>query len=417
AAILSVQCLYQNSILLLALGLAGATVAWWRGERSTALTVLGIGAVAAVSLLPYVGPLKRAREWSELLSQGATTYDIGVHLERALSRPNGFVLIVWEILALLTTVATLIYVARYFLSQSTRKTKPRLSKRERRATRKRQENAEPTPSPRRTHDPAYAIQREIRPFAVPYSTIAVLLAWLLTIAFFRSAELGPKPWYFLSLLGLTALWFDTVLVSPLNIGPWSLVVRSLVAIGISCVTLWGAATNLKKSPTNAPQVAALVSEEASADDLVVVLPWHFGISWERYYTGSAPWMTAPPISDLTIHRYDLLKKKIDSCASLDVPYEQIERTLKAGHNVWIVGFVWPSNLAPPESVTAEDTSEFNVNEHLLRWALDMGRFVERHTQESETPIKIPPNFKPPDYEYLRLWRFKGWQDKPPQKAS
>ena len=55
AAVLSVQCLYQNAFLLFAICIAGCFVCFRCRQDRTALLLVGVGAVAAVSLLPYIG--------------------------------------------------------------------------------------------------------------------------------------------------------------------------------------------------------------------------------------------------------------------------------------------------------------------------------------------------------------------------
>jgi hypothetical protein len=47
-----VQCLYQNAPLLLGIGLGGAAACLSNGHRRRAALVLGIGALAALSMLP-----------------------------------------------------------------------------------------------------------------------------------------------------------------------------------------------------------------------------------------------------------------------------------------------------------------------------------------------------------------------------
>ena len=59
-------------------------------------------------------------------------------------------------------------------------------------------------------------------------------------------------------------------------------------------------------------VASRLAESVKAGDLIVVSPWYYGVAFQRYYRGQAPWMTVPPIEDLKIHRYDLLKEKMKS---------------------------------------------------------------------------------------------------------
>jgi predicted membrane-bound mannosyltransferase len=67
-AIISVQCLFQNSFLLLAMCVAAAVVNMRRSDFKTALAALAIGVPAAMSLLPYRNIIREAQDWS-MLSQ------------------------------------------------------------------------------------------------------------------------------------------------------------------------------------------------------------------------------------------------------------------------------------------------------------------------------------------------------------
>ncbi len=413
AAVLSVQCLFQNALPLLAMGLAGAGVAVSRKERTTAVTILAIGAVAALSLLPYLGPLRRSSEWSTLMTQEVTLVDVKNHLLYTLSAPNESVGTVWGVVALLAVAATAISLLRSL--QTHRPTQSRgQTRRADKAQRKQRRAASGSVA---GGDATLDKVAQMPSYLLAFATLTVLLAWGLTVGLLVSGGFDPKPWYFLSVLGLTALWIDTALAALFAGGAISLGVRSVVAAGVGLIATSGATPHLRQQHTNAPAVAALVSEQTTADDLVVVLPWHFGVSWEHYYAGEAAWTTAPPIADSKIHRYDLLREQIEAGASLEEVFGRMERTLKAGNSVWIVGFIWPSNRRPPPALLAERDDTWDVNRQLFRWAIDVTRFVERHAQRSAQPLEHPPGFTPSPYEFLDLWRIEGWQDEPPQTAS
>jgi len=63
AVVLSVQLLYQNAFFVLAVCTAGAGVCFRRSQPRNAIAILSIGAVAALSLLPYVSPIYHAQSW------------------------------------------------------------------------------------------------------------------------------------------------------------------------------------------------------------------------------------------------------------------------------------------------------------------------------------------------------------------
>jgi len=85
--------------------------------------------------------------------------------------------------------------------------------------------------------------------------------------------------------------------------------------------------------------------ELHPSDLIVVVPWQFGIPFQRYYRGAAHWVTIPSIADHQVHRYDLMKSKMISAHPIDDLAEAIRVTLVSGNRVWFVGGL---NLPTPE---------------------------------------------------------------------
>ena len=70
-ALLSVQCLYYNSVLLLAIAAGAVAVAARKRAWKTVGLVLGIGLLAAASLLPYVPMMRRMGDWTFMVSYPA----------------------------------------------------------------------------------------------------------------------------------------------------------------------------------------------------------------------------------------------------------------------------------------------------------------------------------------------------------
>jgi len=68
-------------------------------------------------------------------------------------------------------------------------------------------------------------------------------------------------------------------------------------------------TAITERQTNIDIVARTVAARAASTDLIVVAPWQFGVTFQRYYRGPASWVTIPSIADHQVHRYDLIKSK------------------------------------------------------------------------------------------------------------
>jgi hypothetical protein len=102
--------------------------------------------------------------------------------------------------------------------------------------------------------------------------------------------------------------------------------------------------------TNLDFVAQRLNREAGKEDLVLVHPWFCGVTFNRYYTGGAEWLTLPPLTDHRLQRLDLFKEQMQLEAPIQTVLEKVEATLRAGHIVWLVGYYPFSNPpAPPRS--------------------------------------------------------------------
>src|SRR2546427_131604 len=99
--------------------------------------------------------------------------------------------------------------------------------------------------------------------------------------------------------------------------------------------------------TNVDLIAQYVHTAAQPGDLILVNPWYVGITFNRYYRGPVPWMTLPPMEDLTVHRYDLLKLRMTSAEPLAPLYGAIQGALESRHRVWLVGGLLFPPAGPP----------------------------------------------------------------------
>jgi len=167
--------------------------------------------------------------------------------------------------------------------------------------------------------------------------------------------------------------------------------------------------------TNVDLVAERIAAEAAPQDLVVVTPWYYGVSYLRYDRGSAPWTTVPALADHRIHRYDLVKERMAQAEPLADVLGAIERTLRAGHRVWVVGEVvipppgTPVPVLPPAPAAASGWQE---HPYLQAWSLQLGAFLRDHATgggRARLPSPGPVN----GYERLELLVFSGWQSPPP----
>src|SRR5262249_40029690 len=137
------------------------------------------------------------------------------------------------------------------------------------------------------------------------------LSPLLYLGFLRMLSYPTTQWYYLALMGFLAVGIDAA---------WELVVdnrstRRILRLA-GCVLLaayiafpaWSAAGQRR---TTVDLSAAVLEERAAEDDLIVVINWAEGITFQRYFRGTTPWITVPEFPDHTLHRWDLLVRKME----------------------------------------------------------------------------------------------------------
>jgi hypothetical protein len=307
AALLSVQCLYSNAFLLLAICIAGCFVCFRCKQDRAALWVIGVGAVAALSLVPYFGPLQRSQQWWIVEKAGIYGAVVLANLLEALGSPMIWLAGVWIILSPIA-------VGWGFLSMKTEDRKRPIS------------------------------TDELPPFAALILCFGTVTFFL----FLLIAKLPTQPWYWLPLMVLAAVCIDsTFAVAFREHRVWRTVVILLLVI----IPLPWAITESGCRKTNIDLVAAKIATDAAPNDLVLVYPWYHGVSFSRYYKGRAPWTTLPPLTDFRFHRYDLLKEQLGATRPIKPVLDKIAATIAGGNRVWVVGDFpspEPGETAPPD---------------------------------------------------------------------
>jgi hypothetical protein len=288
-AVLSVQALYQNAFFVLAICAAGAVVCVRRRQPRNVFGVLSIGLPAALSLLPYVGPIHRAQTWW-LVSKIGINHEIFLNrLLQATANLMG----VWIVLSILAAIYGL---GQLFAAQSEKKN----------------------------------CQSELSLFAGITLVLGLAGFWF----FIKSSGLPTKVWYYIPALVFAAVCCDAILPRAHRAARFGILGVTIVSAFLACASGY---SELRWRQTNGDLVAAEVSQKAGARDLIVVYPWYDGVTFFRYYTGNAAWTTLPPLADHRFHRYDLLKAELQTTNAIGSVLEQAEAVLRAGNKVWVVG--------------------------------------------------------------------------------
>jgi hypothetical protein len=369
-AVLSVQTLFHNAVLVAAICIGAWAVCARRKAGRTAAVVLGAGVIAAVSLLPYLPNLVSARESAAALRTGLHPLTALPSLIGVVSFPLQSYVYVWALLVILTIASGCVSLRR----------------------------SSPAPgSPDEGGD--------LRWFAG-----TTLLAGAAGFAgFLGFVALDPQPWYFLPLLAFVAVCFDCGIPRP------TAIVRAVVAgcaLGTALIAFPVARVNVSCRFTNVDILARWLNVEASPGDLVVVTPWFCGISFERYYQGPAPWATLPPLEDHRFHRFDMVAGALEKRDAIRPVLDRMAATLQAGHCVWLLGeFEMARSDAPPPPDLPPPPLEgwgWSQTPYVLNWTARAAIMLGNQSRQFDQVKGLDPGEVSP-YEHLRLAKATGWK--------
>lgn len=369
AALASAQALYHNAVVLFAIGLAGAAVAarnrHWRG----ALVILGIGVLAALSLLPYLEPIQRARSWDVVSMR---EFDLSIFWTRVFEAVSGAGQGAGWLWIILLFLASLIALIVQFRGSGSK-------------------------------------ENERRDLGL-YSLLALLISVAASFAFLKFVGYPTQPWYYLPLMGLVAVAVEVSLGSLpghfVRDAARLFVTASIVALGV--VPVW---KSLQMRQTNLDLIAQRLNETAVTEDVIVIVPWYLGVSFERYYKGAAARATVPPIGDLRVQHYDVLKTQMEKMNPIEPVLKSIERALKSGRTVWIIGTLRfpPEGEAPPLYAPAPyESFGWNEGAYMSSWNMQVGYLLRHHALSAEK-VALANDQAISPYENPPLMAVRGWR--------
>lgn len=244
-----------------------------------------------------------------------------------------------------------------------------------------------------------------------FAAVTLIAVAILFLTFLHFAAAGARPWYFLPPMALAAACFDFGI--PLVCLPRLLRATVLgLLMGTALAGVLFASTDLRGHFTDVDKLAKQIEKTSSPGDFVIVTPWFCGLTFDRYFHGTAQWQTLPPLADHTTHRYDLVLQQMQDTNSLALILEKISTTLRAGHRVWIVGLADFSRIEkaeptilPPPPLKGHGWSDTPYTES---WSARTAYFISQHSEHFETSSTSgnQPNFQ----ENLRLFVASGWRD-------
>ncbi len=366
-AILAAQAIFTNAPLLLACGLSAAIVAARRRQWTRALVALGIGAVAALSLLPYAGVLRATTEWAEIRK---APLPMTAHLEvlrEALRNAGSGTVWLW-------LTASLIAIAVALTSQI------------------RPDSGE--------------MRRDLRLYAVG----AALFGFVATLMFFQRLQWPSNIWYFLPMLALSAIAIDRILDSD-SASPAGIILRLILSVACVLSSVGPAFTKVQVRASNLDVIASVLEKNAAKDDLIVIYPFVDAITFSRYFHGPAPFETIPKIEDLSLHRWDQLVEQARKENAIAPLLNRVNETLRSGHQVW-VATTFPLNAragTPPLVQPLRDPARQRIGYFLGGWGEQFVANLRAHVERSG-PVNVTVDQPVSRYEHSRLFVFSGWKD-------
>ena len=345
-AIASVQCLYHNAVVVLALCSACAAAWALRGRYREAAVPLAIGALAALTLLPYIGPLGRARVWNVIIQTPVDVPWLVAKLRGSVDIGGPWVSFLWVALGIASLVACVLEIRR------------------------------------RDGGPEAVAERRA---GAAFFSVALVVGVGAYAAFLVLVGYTTFAWYYLSLLGLAAVLTESTLHRAFGEAlAWRLGRIGIVVVALALVVpaIW---QGQPARMTNVDRVAAILGEMARPDDLILVAPWFLGISFDYYYAGKTPWLAVPDFEDHKLTRYDLVKELMLHPDAVRPIANRVQQTLERQRSVWLVGrlpFMTGNPPAKVPPVAPDSPLGWSELSYQTLWSREVAHRLQAHANQA-----------------------------------
>jgi len=374
AALLAVQCVFYNAIVVLAACSGGAALALRRRLPATIPRLIAVGLPAALSLLMYAGTIQRQSEWNAIVRWPINLAWIWAKFRVATEMTA--VIAPWTWVAFTAgSLALAIGLVAW--------------------------GGAGIPDDSRDHAAFWGAALAVG--------VTAYLVFLLTLRY------PMQPWYFLTLLALAAVCFDGILLS-VPVSPRLRLVRLVAAvllIAFAFPRVWEV-TRLRR--TNLDRVASTLATTATAADAIVITPWHHGLTFARYYRGAARWTTVPPMDSHQVHRWDLLMRAMEDPDAMRPALDLVAATLRQGGRVFWVGAIESAPPGqPPPALPPAPSAPWGWHDlpQYEGWGLQAGTLLRDHIlRVALVPVAVEQPVS--TYEDLQVTAFEGWRDVPPE---
>ncbi|MDQ3198449.1 MAG: hypothetical protein M3Q46_04555 [Verrucomicrobiota bacterium] len=358
SAVLSVQCLYYNSFLLFAICVGAVAVSWRRREYQRIFMILGIGGIAATSMLVYWSTIRRVEATQFFWKFNFTAELFWIKLSETLGSPLASFAWLWVALCAGAIIAGSWQLCR----------RPQ------------------TRSSGTGND------------AILFALVTLLVGSVGYFGFLFHLSYETQPWYYVVFVAFAATCLEIIFAS-LPGKQWGFRTGfAILCIGLTAQPAWAA---LQFRQTNVDVIASRLESLASPRDFIVINTWNFGITFRHYYRGAANWTTVPPMGDLRVHRMDMVYQQLRSSAPMAPVLLKMEETLRQGNTIWLIGAL--------EFVAPGEIPRRNVRGSRLSFSERAGLLVRVHAEELE---RVSLSLKQPvvHHENIPLSAIRGWHD-------
>jgi hypothetical protein len=368
AAVVSVQLLSNNLVLVSAIAFSAMIACLIRGFAKLALIVAGIGLCCVASAIAYLR-IYSAADWRVVLKSPVSFPSLWYNFKLALGDPVSLMPWLWYVIFLATIVGGAWQLAMIWHGRDSR-----------------------------------------RSLVLLFCILLSLAAPLAYFASFRLAGYHISGRHYLPLVGLLAGNIDLIVaqlsrIKGIRLARLGFVMAALVFFPFAA---W---PKIIERQTNIDLIAQKLQTDAGPNDLIVLNPWSLGVSFNWYYHGPTRWVTVPIISDHRIHRFDLIKAKMMMSFPLDDLEHEISSSLRSGNRVWFVGSValLKPGQAPLLPLAAPDPEfGWQVFTYRKAWSQQLGVFIRRHALQAKVVLR--PGAEINKMESVTLWTAEGWTD-------